>query len=194
MKSTLKALLCLPVLCAALFGQAANTAQVVGTVQDEQGAAVPGAEIKATQTDTGAVRTVESGADGGYVLPSLPIGPYKIEVSKQGFSTWVQNDIQLQVASNPTINPKLQVGAVNQQVVVEASAAMVETRSSGVGQVVDQQRVVDLPLNGREATDLIYLAGAAAAAPAADLVSTKNYPNEAVLSIAGGLANGTTYI
>ncbi len=77
---------------------------------------------------------------------------------------------------------------------VEAAAAMVETHSTGVGQVVDQQRVVDLPLNGRNATDLIYLAGASAVAPPADLVSAKNYPGEAVLSIAGGLANGTLYM
>ena len=115
-------------------------------------------------------------------------------MTKQGFNTYVQNGIVLQVASNPTIDAKLQIGNVTQQVVVEASAAMVETRSSGVGQVVDQQRVVDLPLNGRTATDLIYLAGAAATAPNADLVSTKNYPGEAVLSIGGGLANGTTYL
>ena len=83
---------------------------------------------------------------------------------------------------------------MTQQVQVEASATMVETRSSGVGQVVDQQRVVDLPLNGRYATDLIFLAGASAVAPNADLVSSKNYPNEAPLSIAGGLATGTTYL
>ena len=77
--------------------------------------------------------------------PSLPIGPYRIEVTKAGFNSWVENDIVLQVASNPTINAVLVVGNVTQQVVVEASATMVETRSSGVGQVVDQQRVVDLP-------------------------------------------------
>jgi hypothetical protein len=64
----------------------------------------------------------------------------------------------------------LKVGAVTEQVVVEAAAAMVETHSTGIGQVVDEQRVVDLPLNGRNATDLIYLAGAAATAPNADLV------------------------
>src|SRR6266478_2409190 len=88
----------------------------------------------------------------------------------------------------------MQLGAVSQQVQVEASALTVETRSSGAGQVVDQQRVVDLPLNGRNPTDLIYLAGAAAQAPNADLVSTKNYPNEAPISVAGGLATGTTYM
>ena len=75
---------------------------------------------------------------------------------------------------------------------MEAAASIVETYSTGVGQVVDPQRMVDLPLNGR--IDLIYLAGGAATAPNADLVSAKNYPNEAPISVAGGLATGTTYL
>ena len=69
--------------CALAWGQA--TAQIHGTVQDASGSAVPGAEVKATQTDTGVSRTVSTGADGGYVLTNLPIGPYQIEVSKEGF-------------------------------------------------------------------------------------------------------------
>jgi hypothetical protein len=182
------------VFCAGLFAQSVATSQIAGTVQDSSGLAIQGATVRAVQTDTGLTRTAETGSDGGYILPNLPIGPYRLEVTKQGFNTYIQNGVVLQVASNPTIDAKLQVGNVTQQVVVEASAAMVETHSSGVGQVVDQERVVDLPLNGRYATDLIFLAGASAIAPNADLVSTKNYPNEAVASIGGGLANGTTYL
>ena len=194
MKLRLTAFVALFVACSNLFAQSAATSQIAGTVQDSSGLAVPGAQVKVIQTDTGLTRTADTGADGGYTLVSLPAGQYRLEISKQGFSTYVQGPITLQVASNPTINATLQVGSVGQQVLVEASAGMVETRSSGVGQVVDQQRVVDLPLNGRSATDLIYLAGAAATAPVADLVSAKNYPGEAVLSIGGGLANGTTYM
>jgi hypothetical protein len=177
-----------------LFAQSAATSQISGTVRDASGLAVPGAQVKAVQTETGVTRSADTGADGAYTLPALPTGPYRLEVSKQGFNTYVQNGVVLQVASNPEINVSLQVGNVTQQIVVEASASMVETRSSGVGQVVDQQRIVDLPLNGRVATDLIYMAGAAAQAPNADLVSAKNYPNEAPISIAGGLAAGTLYM
>ncbi|HEX5431587.1 MAG TPA: TonB-dependent receptor [Bryobacteraceae bacterium] len=182
------------VTAAGLWAQSASVSQISGTIEDPTGSAVPGAQIKAVQTATGLTRAAASGPDGSYVLPSLPTGPYRLEVSKQGFSTYVQSGIVLQVDTNPSIDVILRVGEVTQQVVVEASAAMVETHSTGVGQVVDQQRVVDLPLNGRYATDLIFLAGAAAPAPNADLVSTKNYPNEAPLSIAGGLATGTTYL
>ena len=82
------ALLLAFVLCAAaLFAQ--GTSQIQGVVRDETGSAVPGAGIKATQTDTNITRTTTTGADGGYVLANLPIGPYRLEISKQGFSTYV---------------------------------------------------------------------------------------------------------
>jgi hypothetical protein len=179
-----------------LFGQAVSLSQIGGTVRDSTGAVVPGARISATQTNTGLTRTAESGTDGVYQLPSLPVGPYKLEVKKDGFSTYNQSGIVLQVGSSPTIEVTMQIGAVSQEVNVEAAAAMVEANSSGVGQVVDQQRVVDLPLNGRLPTQLITLSGAAVVVPIANsgqLISQKNYPNEVAISVAGGPSNGLTY-
>jgi hypothetical protein len=178
--------------CAPLFGQAGATSQITGIVKDPSGSAVPGAQVKATQTDTGLDRTALTGQDGGYALPNLPVGPYRLEISKTGFSTSVQTLI-LQVATSPTVDVQLQVGAATQQIQVEATAAGVETTTSGVGQVIDQRRVVDLPLNGRNPTELIFLAGASAQAPNADLVSTKAYTSETPISIGGGLANGAVY-
>src|SRR5439155_21304281 len=87
----------------------------------------------------------------------------------------------------------LQIGQVSQTLEVQADAAMVETHSTGVGQVIDQQRVVDLPLNGRQATELILLSGAATTAPAGDLNTNKNYPT-VTISVAGGQATGMTYV
>src|SRR6185437_10883030 len=115
---------------------------------------------------------------------------------------YLQSGIVLQVAQGPTIDPVLNVGAVSQTVQVEAAAAMIETSSTGVGQVVNSQSVVDLPLNGRQVTQLITLAGASHAvqygfgqAPSVgNLVSSKSYPNEALVSVGGGLLNGTTYL
>src|SRR3984885_13367151 len=98
-------------ICTSLFAQ---TAQIQGTVLDSTGSAVPGADVKATQTGTGAVRTVTSGNDGAYVLPNLPIGPYRLEVSKPGFSTFIQTGIVLQVATNPTVDIALKIGAGNE--------------------------------------------------------------------------------
>src|SRR5437870_4144063 len=114
---------------------AQSTAQIHGTVRDSSGLAVPGGEVRATQTETGAVRTAISGADGSYVLPNLPLGAYRLEISKEGFTKTVQSDIVLQVNSDPAIDIALKVGSVNEQVLVEANAALVETRSIGVGGV-----------------------------------------------------------
>jgi hypothetical protein len=110
--------------------QAVSTSQIKGVVQDASGLAVPGAEVKATQTDTGLVRTATKGTDGGYVLPDLPVGPYQLEVAKAGFARYVQTGIVLQVASNPTIDVALKVGTVSEQVQVQANASMVETQST----------------------------------------------------------------
>ena len=185
----------LALLCAAsvVWGQAVSNSQVSGVVRDASGLAVPAADVKITQTETGVVRTAVTGADGAYLVPNLPVGSYQLEVAKPGFSTFVQSGIVLQVNSNPVINAALKIGSVAEQVVVEASAAMVETHNNGVGQVIDQQRVVDLPLNGRQATELIFLSGAATTAPAGDLNTNKNYPT-VTISVAGGQANGMTFI
>ena len=186
--------------CGGLFAQA--TSQISGTVKDATGAVVAGAEITVTQTETGVTRSATSDASGVYVLPSLPLGPYRMEVKKEGFTTYVQTGIVLQVASAPTIDPVLKVGAVTQSVQVEATAPMVETSSTGVGQVVNSQDVVDLPLNGRQVTQLITLAGGSntvqygfgQSPTVGNLVSSKNYPNEALVSVGGGMLNGTTYL
>src|SRR5260370_139480 len=86
-----------------------GTAQIHGVVQDMTGAAVPGASVKATQTETGATRTVSSDTDGGYVLTNLPIGPYNLEISKAGFTTTVQTGIVLQVNSDPAVPVALKI-------------------------------------------------------------------------------------
>src|ERR1019366_8938185 len=187
-------LLCVLLTSALVWGQG-STAQINGTVGDASGLAVPGAEVKATQTATGATRTATSGTDGAWTLPNLPIGPYVIEVSKTGFSKYAQSGILLQVDSNPTVDVALKVGSVNEQVTVQADASMVETHSTGVGTVVDNQRVVEMPLNGRNATELIFLAGMATIGTnnAAGLVSVRNYPT-VVIAVAGGTGNGNTFL
>ena len=175
------------------YGQAISTSQINGTVRDASGLAVPDAEVRATQTDTGQARKTISGADGGYVLANLPIGPYQLEVSKQGFTKYLQSGIVLQVGSNPTVDVTLKVGAVTEQVQVEANAALVETRSAGVGSVIDNQRVLELPLNGRQVTELIFLSGMATMANGAGLNSgVRNFPTVDI-SVAGGLTNGLSY-
>ena len=176
-----------------MWSQDVSTSQIKGTVEDPTGAAVAGAEVKVTQTDTGAVRTATTETDGSYLLTSLPVGPYRLEVTKVGFSKYVQSGIVLQIASNPTIEVALRVGSVSEQIQVEANTTMVETQSSGVGQVVDMKRVLDLPLIGRQVQDLIITAGAATAGADGAQLSSRNYPGIQAVSVAGGLATGTSY-
>ena len=175
------------------WAQAVAGSQVSGVVKDSSGGVLPGVEVTITKTDTGTVRTVFTGADGAYVLPNLPVGPYKLKVVLQGFNTYVQEGIVLQVNTNPTIDVALTVGNVGEQVTVTASAATIETRSTGVGQVIDNQQVTEIPLNGRQATELIFLSGLATSAPSGDLNTNKNFPT-VTISVAGGQANGITYI
>jgi Carboxypeptidase regulatory-like domain len=176
------------------IGLLAQTVQINGAVRDATGLAVQGAEVAATQTDTGFRRTALTAADGTYLLLNLPTGPYRLEVQKAGFSTYVQAGIILQVDTNPTIDVALKVGSVSEQVLVEAAAAMVETQSTGVGQVINQQQVVDLPLNGRDATQLIFLSGASTTGPNGQINTTKNYQNETIIALAGPGVSGITYM
>jgi hypothetical protein len=181
--------------CAAAWSQAVSTSQIKGTVQDSTGLAVPGAEVKVTQKETNLIRVATTDTDGSYVLANLPVGPYQLEVTKQGFSRFVQTGIILQVASNPTIDVSLTIGAVTESVRVEAAATMVETQSTGVGSVIDGRRVLDLPLVGRQVSDLIYMVGAAVPGGDANLVSTRTIQTtEVSVSVAGGLGSGASYV
>lgn len=176
--------------CTQAWGQ--STAQISGTVRDQSGAILPGADVSATQTATGAKRTAVTNETGSYILPNLPVGPYMIEVELPGFRTYVQTGIVLQVGSSPEINAVLSIGQVAEAIEVIADAALVETRSTGVGRVIDNQRVLELPLNGRQATELIFLSGMATPGTGATSTTTRNYPTIQV-AIAGGLATGVAY-
>ena len=140
---------------------AQSTAQVSGTVKDQSGAVLPGVEVTATQTATGLARNVVTNETGSYILPNLPIGPYRLEAALPGFRTFVQTGIVLQVNGNPEINIVLEVGQVAETVEVQADTALVETRATGVGQVIDNVRIMELPLNARQVTELIIISGAA---------------------------------
>src|SRR5215831_7992237 len=179
-------------LCQPILAQTV-VSQISGTVRDPTGAVLPGVEVKVTNTDTTAARTVITTETGTYVVPNLPVGPYKLEATLPGFSTYAQSGIVLQVNSNPTINVVLQVGQVSSVVEVQADANMVETHSNVIGQVIDQQRVAELPLNGRNVTQLIALFGAAVPNTGGGLASNLNYPTVAAFSVAGGQNNATNY-
>src|SRR3954454_14859976 len=102
----LRTLILLAFTCSAAWAQ--TTAQINGTVKDQSGAVLPGVEVTVTQTNTGVMRSTPTDETGSFVLPDLPIGPYRLEAALPGFRTYVQTGIVLQVAGNPTINPVLE--------------------------------------------------------------------------------------
>src|SRR6185503_16994108 len=167
------------------------TAVLAGRVTDESGAVLPGVTVTATQTDTGFTRPVVPDGTGAWIMPNLPTGPYRLEVSLQGFRTYVQTGIVLTVGAMPTINAVLAVVNLEESVSVEAAAPIVDVRSAGISEVVDEARIVELPLQGRQITDLIVLAGAAVET---GRPNTKNFQGGTSISVAGGTIAGVAYV
>ena len=172
--------------------RAQATAQISGRVQDATAAVLPGVEVTATHTGTGIARTVVTNETGSYVLPNLPIGPYRLQAALPGFRMYVQSGIVLEVNSSPVVNVVLEVGQVAETIEVQANATLVETRNSGIGEVVENARILELPLNGRNVVELVALAGAAA--PAVTLTGQSRDPfAQGNVSIAGGLNSALNY-
>lgn len=198
-----KALVLIVFTAAAVFAQAVAVGSVSGNVTDQSGSTVPNATVRMIQTDKGTVSTGNTSADGRYSFNNLPTGPYRLEVQANGFKNYGQTGIVLQVAENLTQNVALQVGALTETVEVQAGASMVETRDSSISQVIEQQRIVDLPLNGRNLTSLLTLSGIATAGGdmtlnGGDLTGSKNMQGTSggsvQISVAGGAANGINYL
>jgi hypothetical protein len=193
---------CVLALCLALSiakpvrGQAVNNAQIHGVVEDPSGAMIPKAIVEATSTSTGITQSTRSGGDGTFVLPDLPVGGYSLAVTAPGFSRFRQTGIVLEVGQNVQVNVKLRIGGGTQEVQVSADAPMVQTQSTSISEVMDQQRIVNLPLNGRQATDLILLSGGAAQPPNASsrVVTSHDYVNSVGVSVSGGQINGNNYL
>jgi hypothetical protein len=179
---------------AAAAAQTVAIAQISGVVTDESGGALPGVEVTVTQTSTGLVRFVVTGTGGEYVLPNLPIGPYKLEAKLQGFSTFEQTGIVLQVGTSPVVNVSLKIGTLSETVTVAAGATMIETRNTAVGTVVSQEQMVGLPLDGRQASQLVLLSGAAVTQAGGLIGSQREYPSAVAISVAGGTGNSTIYL
>jgi hypothetical protein len=110
-----------------------------------------------TNTGTGYNRTFTSGPSGAYLFPNLPVGSYDLTVGNPGFETYVQHGITLTVNQTATQNVQLRVGRTTQEITVQANASLVTTQSAALSQLVNRRNVVDLPLNGREVQQLVFL-------------------------------------
>jgi len=152
-----------------------------GTVSDSTGAVVQSAAVTAKQAETGLARTAFTDASGAYVLVELPIGHYSLEVSAKGFQKYVQEGITLDVNQTASVPVHLAVGTETERVQVQADAQLIQTTSSSLGSVVDQSELENLPLDGRNFSQL-------------GLLQTGVFPLTAGLKEAGGsLRDGQAY-
>src|SRR5215471_13646726 len=139
-----------------LFAQL-PTGTILGTVKDSSGAVIPGAGVTLTNTDTSLTRTGSSAEDGSYRFPALPVGHYRLDVMQAGFSALSRTGITLEVGQEARIDLTLEVGSPAQIVTVAEEAPLVQTSSSTLGGVVNEQQVSDLPLNGRNLVGLTLM-------------------------------------
>ena len=130
---------------------------VVGTVRDSSGAAIPGATVEIRNTETGATRVLISDTSGRYAAPSVPVGPYAVSASKEGFTTQTQTGLRLVVGQSAVVDIALSIGQVKQEVTVASVPATVELSTQQTSGLVDERQVKELPLNGRSYDELMTL-------------------------------------
>jgi len=126
-------------------------------VKDSSGAVLPGVEVTATNTGTQFTRKVTTDAEGAYALRLLPLGPYKVEATAQGFKTFAQSNIVVEVGRNLRVDPVLELGAFSEVVETVVNAPLVETATAQLGRVVNQEEVQNLPLVNRNVYQLLNL-------------------------------------
>jgi len=184
----------------AASAQQVAVAQLDGYVTDPSGQVIAGAQVKATEVDRDQIHLATTNLTGRYQFPDLPAGNYQLEINYKGFKNYVQKGIILDAGNNRTQSVVMEVGSTTESVEVTANAAQVETKENSISQLVDNERMVDLPLNGRNPTQLLAISGYATntmTLNGGDLTGSKNIQGSqgsTSYSVAGGAANGVNYL
>ena len=181
--------------CFSAVAWAQGSSTINGTVTDPSGAVVPTAKITVVEVDTHLSREAVTNAEGFFVLGSMRPTRYSMTVEASGFRTFHQTGIDLLVDGTITIGVKLDLGATTDVVTVEASTVQVDSTTPTLRQVIDSARMVELPLNGRNAAQLTVLVAGAVNAPSnnADQGTTKTFPGAVTISVNGGRSNNVSY-
>ena len=135
----------------------AQNAEITGTVSDQSGAVIAGAKVTVTNPATNTVREVETGETGNYTVPFLTPGIYNVRAEQEGFSTATRTGVELQVGAIARINFAMAIGNVTEQIEVVGTGELLATEGTAVGTVIENRRIVELPLNGRNYLQLIAL-------------------------------------
>jgi hypothetical protein len=136
---------------------AQTTGSLLGVISDQNGAVIPSASVRATNTDTGFIAKTVSTSEGSYLVPLLPIGHYSISVTASGFKSFTESNVLIPVAQDIRVDVKLELGQVDQTVSVNGNAINIDTTTASLGETIDNARLEDLPLNGRNAANLLGL-------------------------------------
>src|SRR5215472_10152079 len=156
------ALLCFFLLLVSLTGTRVQAqalkANIIGRVTDSSGGTVAGAKITVKNADTGVTQTATSDEQGRYTVPDLDVGSYEVDADMTGFKHVVRKGIDLTVGAQVSLDIPLEVGAAEQTVTVEGQVSQVQTTSSEIGSLVEPTQIANLPLNGRNFTQLLTLA------------------------------------
>ncbi len=169
------------------------TAAIRGTVTDPGAAAVPGAHVTATNTQTAFASTAITNGDGSYALTLLPIGEYRLTVEANGFKQFEQSNITLTTNQVAGINVTLQLGTVTEKVEVTSGAPLVNTQTTEVGQLINAQQIVDLPLNSRNPIQLATLVNGVSGAQVHQVLIGTDERNASYMSVNGNRFNMTQY-
>jgi len=145
---------------------AQSTASIQGTVTDASGASVPNATVTVHNQNTGEERTTQTDASGSYLVPSLTVGTYRVEVKAQGMQTMVANSLPVEVSSIVRQDFSLKIAATSETIEITAAGPVVESNTVSVGAVVNQKTVQEIPLNGRHFVDLALLIPGSVTPPA----------------------------
>jgi hypothetical protein len=169
------------------------TGSIRGTVSDEQGAGIAGANVTLIQTDTAYTRDVTTAGDGIYSFQSIPLGHYSLNVTKQGFKAYSEKNIVVHVDDNLTFDVRLTVGAQTETIEVTASTAQVELANAELSGTVSGAQITELPLNGRSFAELVLLVPGVS--PDAGFSYDKKGVNGgADISVNGGPSNGNLWL
>jgi Carboxypeptidase regulatory-like domain len=173
------------------WGQAGTTGTILGTVTDSTGAVIPGATVEITNVATNVITRVTTTATGDYTVPNLIPGNYKVSGQMSGFSKAVVNGIVLVVAQNARVDLHLKTGTASETIEVNATAVALDTDTSAIAQTVTPQQVSELPLNGRNFTDLLFI-GAGAVQTVGEQGQMRQSEGDAI-SIDGGRPESNNY-
>jgi hypothetical protein len=176
-----------------LRAQVAGTANIQGTITDSTGAVIPNAAVTLTEESTQVQHATKTDGSGVYAFPNVTIGTYSVSVVTQGFETYTQTGIVLEVGSSISVDVKMTVGAESQKVEVAAEGLALQTEDVTFKQTIDSTQITEMPLNGRQLTGLLTLSGGTAPAAGNDFTGSKYSYQTIAISVTGGMGNSTLW-